>query len=173
MEGNQSLCYDPIEKRPGCSGEGSTQLGPAGRLYRFAARGARMFKSKPIAWITALTLLAVAGVALACRLKDGSGPGAQGRALVPADAAGPPPAPAEPPAAPPVDKKKEEKPAPAPDPKPPSDAAEVTPPPVSEMAKSAPPATPVEATPSAPAADLPPPPPPTTPTPVLSSVTPP
>src|SRR5262245_18031509 len=39
---------------------------------RLIARGARMFKSKTIGWITALTLLTVAGMALACRLKDGS-----------------------------------------------------------------------------------------------------
>src|SRR5262245_34512103 len=33
-------------------------------------RGARMFRSKPIGWITAGTLFCVAGVALACRLRD-------------------------------------------------------------------------------------------------------
>ena len=30
-----------------------------------------MFRSKPIGWITAGTLFCVAGVALACRLRDG------------------------------------------------------------------------------------------------------
>jgi MraZ protein len=42
------------------------------------SRGARMSKSKPIGWITALTLLAAAGIALACRLKDGAGQPVQG-----------------------------------------------------------------------------------------------
>src|SRR5438067_637023 len=46
-------------------------------LGRLIARGARMFRSKTIGWITALTLLCVAGVALACRLKDGNGPAVQ------------------------------------------------------------------------------------------------
>src|SRR5262245_10017996 len=44
-------------------------------------RGARMLRSKPIAYITALTLLAVAGVAIACKLKHGGPP------PIPADAA--------------------------------------------------------------------------------------
>ena len=30
-----------------------------------------MLKSKPIGWITAVTLVCLAGVALACRLRDG------------------------------------------------------------------------------------------------------
>lgn len=36
-----------------------------------------MFKSKTIGWITALTLLCLAGVALACRLQEGGGPATQ------------------------------------------------------------------------------------------------
>src|SRR5262249_60724694 len=40
-------------------------------LSRSPQRGARMFRSKPIGWITAGTLFCVAGVALACRLRDG------------------------------------------------------------------------------------------------------
>src|SRR5262245_2029259 len=49
-----------------------------------------MFKSKPIGWITAGTLVCAAGLAVACRLKDGKGTSAQAN----------PPAVAEAPAAP-------------------------------------------------------------------------
>src|SRR5437762_10366047 len=39
-----------------------------------------MFRSKPIGWITAGTLFCVAGVALACRLRDGKEPTAEANA---------------------------------------------------------------------------------------------
>ncbi len=45
-----------------------------------------MFNSKPIGWITALTVLCVAGVALACRLKEGSGNASRASSVVCADA---------------------------------------------------------------------------------------
>ena len=75
-----------------------TQNGPHTLIARLI-RGARMFKSKPIGWITALTLLAVAGISLACRLKDGGGQAALGDPPV-ADAAKAAPLPE--PLAPPV-----------------------------------------------------------------------
>ena len=49
-----------------------------------------MFKSKPIGWITAGTLLCLAGVALACRLKDGKEGALEANAACPDSTAEPP-----------------------------------------------------------------------------------
>ena len=93
-------------------------------------QGARMFKSKPIGWITAVTLVCVAGVAIACRLKDGSGQAshANGVAQADADKAETPPAPPPLPAVPTV-APESEKPDVAPSVTPPKEMAPEKPPP--------------------------------------------
>src|SRR2546425_9810556 len=97
MDGEKRPCFDPALKRFGLRDPGTTPNGPNSWLKRFAARGARMFKSKLIGWITATTLLCVAGVAIACRLSDSSGDLVQASAAWPSpdDKTPPPPAPKE------------------------------------------------------------------------------
>jgi MraZ protein len=133
MDSNFRPCYDAGEELFYLT-TGTTRMGLWGKLEWLTERGARMFKSKPIGWITGVTLVCLAGVAIACRLKDGTGQSAQASAVACADDKKPtetPPPPSDLPAAP-TDAKATQSP-PLPAAVPPPDVPPTAPPTISIM----------------------------------------